>query len=95
MLESDYSLALSINLSGIPSQIQRGASERCLLFRADILPISCTRNERVFLISPCNTHRSCCVSPFGTAVALLLSAGFEKGLWVGIIGAASDYTSLF
>ena len=95
MLESDYSLALSINLSGIPSQIQRGASERCLLFRDDILPISCTRNERVFLISPCNTHRSCCVSPFGTAVALLLSAGFEKGLWVGIIGAASDYTSLF
>ena len=48
-----------------------------------------------FLISPCNTHRSCCVSPFGTAVALLLFAGFEKGLWVGIIGAASDYTSLF
>jgi len=51
--------------------------------------------EKGFLISPCNTHRSCCVSPFGTAVALLLSAGFEKGLWVGIIGAASDYTSLF
>ena len=48
-----------------------------------------------FLISPCNTHRSCCVSPFGTAVALLLFAGFEKGLWVGIIGAASDCTSLF
>ena len=52
MLESDYSLALSINLSGIPSQIQRGASERCLLFRADISPILCTRNERVFSFPP-------------------------------------------
>ena len=78
MLESDYSLALSINLSGIPSQIQRGASRRCLLFRADILPISCTRNERVFLISPCNTYRSCCASPFGTAVALLYNGLFSE-----------------
>ena len=64
MLESDYSLALSINLSGIPSQIQRGASERCLLFRDDILPISCTRNERVFSFPPATLT--------ATAVSLLL-----------------------
>ena len=64
MLESDYSLALSINLSGIPSQIQKGASERCLLFRDDISPILCTRNERVFSFPPATLT--------ATAVSLLL-----------------------
>ena len=74
MLESDYSLALSINLLRIPFKIQRVASRRCHLDGVDILPISCTLSEIGFTHFPLqNTYRSYCASPFGAVVALLLS----------------------
>ena len=64
MLESDYSLALSINLLRIPFKYQRGASRRCLLFGVDILPISCTPMKRVFSFPP--------ATPTAATVLLLL-----------------------
>ena len=84
MLESDYSLALSINLSGIPSQIQRGASERCLLFRADISPILCTRNERVFSFPPATLTAIVVSLLLVRQLHYSILGPIEKGLGMGI-----------
>ena len=81
MLESDYSLALSINLLRIPFKIQRVASRRCHLDGVDILPISCTLSEIGFTHFPLqNTYRNCCASPLGIVVASLYDVPLAKRL---------------